>query len=64
MRTRVDERLRLEATRFELRFSCRHCAYFDEARAECSEGYPNGDHLSSELSRREEVIFCKSFELS
>lgn len=64
MRTPVDERLRREAKRFELRFSCPHCAYFDEASGRCSEGYPNQDHLSPELAERSVLLFCKSFELS
>ena len=64
MRTTVDDRLRNEAVRFEFRFSCQHCTYFNEDERTCSEGYPNEDHLSPELSSRSVLLFCKSFELS
>lgn len=62
MITRVDERLREEARRFRLVFSCRDCAHFDDARAECSLGFPNEAHRSPELAG-ERVVFCKAFEL-
>lgn len=61
MRTRVDDRLREEATRYALRFACDDCAHFDAARAECSLGYPPSprrDALSAE-----QIELCKTFEL-
>lgn len=61
MKTRVDDRLRLEAQRFEFRFACESCAYFAPDKRACSEGYPSRDHLDPDLSGPV-VIFCKLFE--
>ena len=63
MKTLVDERLRLEARRFGLRFSCEHCAHFDVRRAACANGYPNEAHQDADLASRSELLFCKEFEL-
>ena len=71
----VDDRLRAEARRFDLRFACPDCASFDpdgidpEGEAEgaprgrCSLGYPNAMHRDPSLQGRAEVVFCKAFEL-
>lgn len=64
MHTPIDPRLVEEAERFRLRFSCDHCAYFDDAHDRCSEGFPHHEHRSSALSGRKLLVFCKSFELS
>lgn len=64
MQTKVDELLIQQAERFSLRFSCEHCAHFDEPGERCAEGYPNGEHRSARLTGRQLVVFCKSFELS
>jgi len=64
MQTPIDERLRREAETFAFRFSCQHCAYYDPDALVCSEGYPNEDHRSPDLSNRSLLVFCKSFELS
>ncbi len=61
MKTLVDERLRAEAARYDLRFACPNCAYFDELAQRCAEGYPIDEHRETELSRRE-ILFCKLFE--
>lgn len=59
--TRVDERLRSEATQYRFRFGCPSCAYFDPARRRCSEGYPIDAHASEALGEAV-VVFCKLFE--
>jgi hypothetical protein len=63
MITAVDERLRREAERFALRFSCEHCAHFDVARQRCANGYPTEAHRGVDLGSRTELVFCKEFEL-
>ncbi|XXX75048.1 hypothetical protein WMF30_46080 [Sorangium sp. So ce134] len=73
----LDERLREEARRYRLVFACPDCASFDPAESErdgggaapagcaprCSLGYPVAPHLSPSLDDRDEIIFCKAFEL-
>lgn len=60
MRTRVDDRLREEATRFELRFACEDCAHFVDGGA-CAHGYPLAPR--KEALGEAELTFCKEFEL-
>jgi hypothetical protein len=60
---RVDDRLREEARRFRLVFACGECAQFDPEGERCSLGYPHAPHLDADLDRRDEVVFCKTFEL-
>jgi hypothetical protein len=60
---RVDERLREEARRFGLVFSCGDCAQFDPDGERCSLGFPNEAHRDADLDHRDEVTFCKAFEL-
>ncbi len=42
VKTRVDDRLRNEAQRFELRFGCEHCAHFDPPSRRMRERLPGG----------------------
>ena len=60
---RIDDRLRDEAGRFHLVFACPDCAQFDPETSRCALGYPNQDHLERSLEGRDEVTFCKLFEL-
>jgi hypothetical protein len=62
--TRVDERLRQEAERFSFRFGCEACMAFDPEKIRCAHGYPNQDHLGVDLSRVEQIVFCKEFEVA
>lgn len=59
----VDDQLREEARRYRLVFSCDHCAQFDLENELCSLGYPSEPHRSPNLEARDEVIFCKTFEV-
>lgn len=59
----VDDRLREEARRFDLRFACPDCASFDDDGRRCSLGFPAEPHLDPSLEERPRVIFCKAFEL-
>ncbi|HVK67894.1 MAG TPA: hypothetical protein VM694_25715 [Polyangium sp.] len=59
----VDERLRQEARRFRLVFTCGDCAQYDPEGDRCSLGYPHVMHKEPDLDARDEVVFCKTFEL-
>jgi hypothetical protein len=59
----IDAQLRDEATRFRLTFACPDCASFAPDSGKCSLGYPTGPHSDGSLDARNEVIFCKAFEL-
>jgi hypothetical protein len=60
---RVDEQLRDEARRFRLVFACGDCAQFDPEDERCSLGFPHAPHQDADLDARDEVVFCKTFEL-
>jgi hypothetical protein len=62
--TRVDDLLRSEARRYELRFCCESCAHYDAPATRCANGYPTEAHRGVDLERRSEVFFCKEFELA
>ncbi|WP_437673340.1 hypothetical protein [Sorangium sp. So ce131] len=71
----LDDRLREEARRYRLVFACPDCASFDPGEPDrdgaapaggaprCSLGYPVAPHLSQDLDGRDEIVFCKAFEL-
>ncbi|HTQ43854.1 MAG TPA: hypothetical protein VMI75_13925 [Polyangiaceae bacterium] len=61
MRTRVDARLREEATRYALRFACEDCAHFVPASERCSLEYPASPRRDALLAH--ELELCKEFEL-
>ncbi len=63
MHSIVDERLRVEAAAFELRFSCEHCVHAVLPELGCSLGYPNDEHRSASLEGRQLLTFCKEFDL-
>ncbi len=60
---RVDERLRAEARRYRLVFTCERCLEFDAEGDRCSLGYPSEPHKRVDLEAAAEVTFCKHFEL-
>jgi hypothetical protein len=60
---RVDDRLRREAERFRLVFACPSCAHLDPEGERCSLDYPAAPHREPSLDGRDEVVFCKTFEL-
>jgi len=63
VKTPVDSRLREEASRFQLRFTCEHCVHFAAERRACANGYPTLAHLDIDLQRADSLEFCKEFEL-
>ena len=64
MIVRVDARLREEAARHRLAFSCDRCAQYDPERDACAFGFPVEPHRSGDLTGRDELLFCKAFELA
>jgi hypothetical protein len=63
VKSAIDARLRREHAVFRLRFSCGDCVHFDPERARCSNEFPVEAHLAAELNGRDELWFCKAFEL-
>ena len=63
MLSTVDEQLREEARRYQLRFGCEACAHFDPEALRCANGYPNEAHRGVDLGSVRELSFCKEFEL-
>jgi len=63
MKSPLDARLRGEARRFALRFSCEDCAHFDVRRQACVHGYPEGPRQMQLHGGSDELVFCKEFEL-
>jgi hypothetical protein len=76
---RLDDRVRAEARRYRLLFACPDCASFDPGipagdaegfrlaghEPRCSLGYPVAPHIDPSLDDdRDEIIFCKAFELT
>lgn len=64
MITVVDDRLREEARRYRLVFACPDCVSFEPHGGGCSLGFPNEMHRDPSLDARDEVVFCKAFELA
>jgi hypothetical protein len=64
MQTPIDLRLRREAKRFELRFTCEHCVHFEIDARTCANGYPTRAHLEIDLDACASLEFCKEFELA
>lgn len=62
--SRVDERLREEAARFQLRFGCESCAHFAPDTQACGNGYPTAPHRGVDLAHAASLEFCKAFEVS
>ena len=64
MKIEQDERFREQRERFHLRFTCEHCALFDERKEICAHGYPTTEHRDAHyLDPNARVVFCKHFEL-
>jgi hypothetical protein len=63
MRTPVDERLIEQIEHFRLRYTCDACGHFDEPHGSCSLGYPNEAHQLRKLGLRQQLVFCKEFDL-
>jgi hypothetical protein len=59
-----DQAFREQRQRFQLRFTCEHCALFDDAREACAHGYPTTEHREARYrDPNARIVFCKHFEL-
>ena len=67
MEVAFDERFASQAEEYSLRFTCEHCAHFDEASGVCIHGFPNGFHRWSHYFGGDPpptILFCKDFDLA
>ena len=65
MRVPLTDKLRREAEHFQLRSSCRDCAFFVQASEACAHGWPNEEQRQWPVApAAAEWPFCKEFELA
>ena len=67
MEVPFDDAFDEQRTRFALRFTCEHCAHYDETSGACAHGFPNRVHCLSHYTgtpRPETIVFCKDFDLA
>lgn len=67
MEVRFGSGFEAQKEAYSFRFTCEHCAHFDERDGSCLHGFPNDLHRLAryEGARRPEVIvFCKDFDLA
>lgn len=58
-----DAQFELERTKYNLRFECDDCTYFDSATQSCVHGYPTLEHRAqTDDTGRRLLVFCKEFE--
>lgn len=53
--------------RFAFRFTCEHCAHFDDETGDCLHGFPNQMHRLRFFDadpRPARILFCKDFDLA
>jgi len=59
-----DERFREQRSRYRLRFTCEHCALFDDRNETCAHGFPTAEHREAHYEDPQAaLVFCKHFEL-
>jgi hypothetical protein len=59
-----DQRFREQRERFRLRFTCEHCALFDDVKETCAHGFPTTEHRDAHYrDPAAPLVFCKHFEL-
>jgi hypothetical protein len=64
LRFRLTQDFLDECKRYDLRFSCEFCVYFDIVSQQCAHGYPNDEHRLEVLSQKGvDLVFCKEFEI-
>lgn len=64
MKIEQDAKFREQRERFRLRFTCEHCALFDDENAKCAHGYPTTEHREARYQDPSaRIVFCKHFEL-
>lgn len=66
MKVTFNARFVEQRKKFNFRFTCEYCMYFDPPRDQCLHEYPNDMHLETAYiaeSNPEHIVFCKQFEL-
>lgn len=56
-----------QRARFAFRFTCEHCAHYDEESDACAHGFPNAMHKLDRYAakpRPPTIVFCKDFDLA
>ena len=65
MKLPQDAQFREQAEKYRLRFTCEHCALFDEDKQTCAHGYPTTEHRAAHYADPQALlVFCKHFELA
>jgi len=64
MRLEQDAQFRVQMARYALRFTCEHCALWDEQRDLCAHGFPTEQHRDACYEdAKAPLLFCKDFEM-
>lgn len=64
MKIPQDARFREQRERYRLRFTCEHCALFDDRNEVCAHGFPTAEHRDAHYEdETAKLVFCKHFEL-
>lgn len=56
-----------QRVKYSFRFTCDHCAHYDEERRVCLHGFPNEMHVLDLYLADEKpatILFCKDFDLA
>ena len=56
-----------QTKRFSFRFTCDHCAHFDDKTGACIHGFPNRMHKLAyyrATRKPKTILFCKDFDLA
>jgi len=62
-----DLRFEAQAREYSFRFTCEHCAHFDERTGRCVHGFPDAPHRSARYEGPDKpraILFCKDFDLA
>jgi hypothetical protein len=58
-----DAQFEFERAKYNLRFECEDCTYFEPATQSCVHGYPTLEHRAqTDTAGHRLVVFCKEFE--
>ena len=66
MEVKFSREFDAQRERFAFRFTCEHCAHFDDEKEVCIHGFPNEMHRLGYYiaeKRPKTIVFCKDFDL-
>lgn len=64
MKFPYDARFQEERSKYDLRFTCEDCAYFQPETTRCTHGFDTRSHRAERYAAEAaDVLFCKEFEL-